>query len=418
MHFDPWGQRQNLDGAVWNQWLDMTQPAWADAMLDITPRGFTGHEHLDQHGIIHMNGRIYDPRLGRFLQADPFIEDTGTLNRYTYVHNNPLSYTDPSGFFSLKKFVRTVASVAVAAFAPQFLPFASLVNVAVAGGLAGYIATGTINGALFGSFSAMAFHGIGVGFDKIPAKSALRGSFLGTKFSSIGLALKSVAHGLTGGVLSTVQGGKFVHGFAAAGVTQFASGGINLIGGTGFSPLRVVAAAVLGGTVSEISGGKFANGAVTGAFSRAFNDEPNVNRGESPVDRRIGEGSESFELVDRDALLVFEALGVGDQRLDQLRNSMPLDQEVLDIAIEGLAAASLGNGELNRMAETAANMASTPLRARSIRFTLRSAHSRGEFSPDDLREVLNSRFDGVGQAMRTAAGLRIKNRLDRHLLGY
>nr|WP_277347458.1 RHS repeat-associated core domain-containing protein [Wenzhouxiangella sp. XN79A] len=54
-------------------------------MTDLTPRGFTGHEHLDRHGLIHMNGRVYDPRLGRFLQADPFVEDTGTLNRYTAI---------------------------------------------------------------------------------------------------------------------------------------------------------------------------------------------------------------------------------------------------------------------------------------------------------------------------------------------
>ena len=37
----------------------------------IAARGFTGHEMLDAVGIIHMNGRIYDPKLGRFMQADP-----------------------------------------------------------------------------------------------------------------------------------------------------------------------------------------------------------------------------------------------------------------------------------------------------------------------------------------------------------
>ena len=49
-----------------------------------------------------MNGRVYDPLLGRFLSADPFIQDpmdTQGLNRYSYVKNNPLAYTDPSGFF-------------------------------------------------------------------------------------------------------------------------------------------------------------------------------------------------------------------------------------------------------------------------------------------------------------------------------
>ena len=48
-------------------------PVWAQSAIDITPRGYTGHEHVDEMGIIHMNGRIYDALLGRFLQADPFV---------------------------------------------------------------------------------------------------------------------------------------------------------------------------------------------------------------------------------------------------------------------------------------------------------------------------------------------------------
>ena len=75
--------------------------------------------------------------------------------------------------------------------------------------------------------------------------------------------------------MSELQGGKFGHGFWAAGFTQAFSGPIGGIdsGTEGFSPARVVAAAIVGGTASELSGGKFANGAMTGAFSRAFNDE-------------------------------------------------------------------------------------------------------------------------------------------------
>ena len=51
-----------------------------------------------------MNGRVYDPTLGRFLSADPFVPNptaTQSFNRYSYVNNNPLSYTDPSGFWGL-----------------------------------------------------------------------------------------------------------------------------------------------------------------------------------------------------------------------------------------------------------------------------------------------------------------------------
>lgn len=62
---------------------------------------------VDEVGIIHMNGRIYDAKLGRFLQADPFLQaplNTQSLNRYSYVINNPLAYTDPSGFEFFKEF--------------------------------------------------------------------------------------------------------------------------------------------------------------------------------------------------------------------------------------------------------------------------------------------------------------------------
>ena len=66
-----------------------------------TARGFTGHEHLDNLGLIHMNGRVYDPVLGRFLSPDPYVQspyDSQSLNRYSYVANNPLSAVDPSGY--------------------------------------------------------------------------------------------------------------------------------------------------------------------------------------------------------------------------------------------------------------------------------------------------------------------------------
>jgi RHS repeat-associated protein len=70
--------------------------------LTILDRGYTGHEHLQSVGLIHMNGRLYDPKLHRFLQPDNYVQDpfnTQNYNRYGYVLNNPLKYTDPSGEF-------------------------------------------------------------------------------------------------------------------------------------------------------------------------------------------------------------------------------------------------------------------------------------------------------------------------------
>lgn len=80
---------------------------WADrpdakiASTATTPKGFTQHEHLNAVKLIHMNGRAYDYELGRFLSVDPIIQfptNSQSLNPYSYIVNNPLSGTDPTGY--------------------------------------------------------------------------------------------------------------------------------------------------------------------------------------------------------------------------------------------------------------------------------------------------------------------------------
>ncbi len=70
---------------------------WAAATITAyEQRGYTGHEHLDDIGIIHMNGRIYSPKLGRMLSPDPVTQAPNNgqnYNRYTYAYNNPLNLT-------------------------------------------------------------------------------------------------------------------------------------------------------------------------------------------------------------------------------------------------------------------------------------------------------------------------------------
>jgi len=51
--------------------------------------------------LYNYNGRLYDPVIGRFISADPFVQapfDPQSLNRFSYVRNNPLIYTDPTGY--------------------------------------------------------------------------------------------------------------------------------------------------------------------------------------------------------------------------------------------------------------------------------------------------------------------------------
>jgi RHS repeat-associated protein len=82
-------------------WTGVPTAAELAKIAAVTRDGFTGHEHLDNLGLIHMNGRVYDPSLGRFLSADPYVTrpfDGQGLNRYSYVLNNPLAFGDPSGY--------------------------------------------------------------------------------------------------------------------------------------------------------------------------------------------------------------------------------------------------------------------------------------------------------------------------------
>lgn len=72
-------------------------------IASVTRRGFTGHEMVGGQslGLIHMNGRVFDSTIGRFLSADPIVQApyfSQSLNRYSYLFNNPFSGTDPSGF--------------------------------------------------------------------------------------------------------------------------------------------------------------------------------------------------------------------------------------------------------------------------------------------------------------------------------
>lgn len=93
--FDAHGARRGANGT------GVPSSGELATMRDVTRRGFTDHEHLDSTGLIHMNGRAYDPRIGRFLSTDPVVQAPYSAqgrNRYSYVADNPLRYVDPSGF--------------------------------------------------------------------------------------------------------------------------------------------------------------------------------------------------------------------------------------------------------------------------------------------------------------------------------
>ncbi len=93
--FKAYGERR---GANWTG--SPSAGDWTN-IANTTRRGYTGHTMVDNFSLIHMNGRMFDPMLGRFMSADPFIpapDSTQSFNRYSYVRNRPLSLIDPSGY--------------------------------------------------------------------------------------------------------------------------------------------------------------------------------------------------------------------------------------------------------------------------------------------------------------------------------
>ena len=223
--------------------------------LASTTRGFTGHEMLDGLDVIHMNGRIYDPTLGRFLQADPVIQapdNPQNWNAYTYVFNNPYRYTDPTGMIGQEERQWLGAMVAIAASiwtggaslswwgAGMTVGQAIAINVA-AGFASGAISTQSMQGGLMGAYMSL-------------ANMATGGSV--------------IAGALMGGVLSSLQGGSFGSGFLSAGLVAMAMPAIKInISG---QVRQALVGALAGGTISQLTGGKFANGAVSGVLQVAM----------------------------------------------------------------------------------------------------------------------------------------------------
>lgn len=268
--YDPWGKRT----AVY-----LTSVLANFTYSEPTDRGYTGHKHIKDLDIIHMGGRIYDPTLGRFLQADPNIQaplDSQSYNRYAYVRNNPMSMTDPSGYFFkslfgfVKKYWRIIAAAVITYFTAGaaagwaaswgFGAVGTMANSIVAGAMTGFIggavATGSLKGAMYGALSGAVFGAIG---------NQIHGAE-GTK-NAWSTGEQMFAHGVAGGVMSSLQGGKFGHGFISAGLMK----GVGKIE-TSATLGRTLIQAIAGGTISRLTGGKFGNGAITAAIQYLVNE--------------------------------------------------------------------------------------------------------------------------------------------------
>lgn len=296
--YDPFGKRRAAGGAYdanGNLVID-----WNNTNSG-TDRGYTGHEHLDDVGVIHMNGRIFDPRLGVFMQADPYIQDPMNLqnfNRYTYCYNNPMTCTDPSGYFSLRKVLRKAAVAWLFSMDPVGFMLARKVARTKVGYQLGAVAIGVVS-AVFCNGGAAACNAVGqaiwAGFAGQSFSSAVRvGLISGATSMAMGqvgntwntatvngvapsagtVFMNTVGHGVVGCGSSMLSGGKCGSGAVGGAFSAaWANYGTGLAEGKSISAMvqNTVTSAIVGGVGSSLSGGDFWNGARTGAFGYLFN---------------------------------------------------------------------------------------------------------------------------------------------------
>lgn len=250
-HYDAWGNLTHLkigDAAIIT---DKSLIANTSLLID---RGYTGHEHFMGVGIIHMNGRLYDPLLRRFLNADEHIQDpnnTQNYNKYGYVLNNPLMYNDPSG---------------------EFLPFLAIPIVkAIFIAAVSYTATLLITGSKFNIlnlYSTIVMSLISAGI------TTVIGDVFSTTATTVGNeALRSLVHATAQGTLSFMQGDNFFTAAASAFLSSFASFGYTkAIGEVANSGVGQVAFSMFSGGVGHaLAGGNFWEGVKIGAIVSIFN---------------------------------------------------------------------------------------------------------------------------------------------------
>ncbi|WP_370901325.1 T6SS effector amidase Tae4 family protein [Chryseobacterium gossypii] len=262
-HFDAWGNFTHLqigNGAI------ITDKNIIDNASLLMDRGYTSHEHFAEVGIIHMNGRLYDPLLRRFLNADENIQDpynTQNYNKYGYVMNNPLMFNDPSGEFIVES--AFLSAVIIGAMVASF-SYTIMTSISGQNWDLGQFFKST----LFGAASAAVTYGIGSVF----VSSAGTATQIATELGKFGtIMVQGAAHAVAQGVLSLMQGQDFVSAFTSGLFGSYGASAFSAVAGKfASSAVGVIASgAVLGGVGSELTGGNFWQGAAIGGVVAGLN---------------------------------------------------------------------------------------------------------------------------------------------------
>ena len=253
--FDAWGNREF---AVKNPTI-------------VFDRGYTGHEHLTEFGLINMNGRVYDPILGRFLSPDPYVQAPGysqSYNRYMYAFGNPMLFTDPDG--EIAWFIPMIVGAGI-----------SVITNGISNKINGEkFFKGAGKAALIGGISGLASFGIG---NIVSSMQAAGASVFETMFT------QTFLHSYMGGVTAAMNGSDLGAGMLSGALGSLASAGTGALlqkvsnriaaGAAAIKPgdklimgaTMIGSGTVMGGVGSVLAGGKFWDGARQGAISSALN---------------------------------------------------------------------------------------------------------------------------------------------------
>ncbi|OWP82982.1 hypothetical protein BWK59_12960 [Flavobacterium davisii] len=296
-HFDAWG---NL----------------THGSMQVLDRGYTIHEHLQEVGLIHMNGRLYDPMLRRFLNADEHIQDptnTQCYNKYGYVMNNPLMFSDPDGEYAVGVAIAVAALVAVLSY--------TVTIYARDGSLRHWKLGDAYVSAIYGAFSGTVTFGVGSIFSAAGGTTTALAESIKGVAGGAGLAVvQAGAHAVTQGVLSSVQGGNF---WSAALSGAFGSLGASAFGAIGGDFAKstvgtITFGAISGGVGAELSGGNFWQGVVIGGIVVGLNhamhnalDEGPEGEGPKPKKYSVRKGTVEPSLA-KAVEVEGNALGVTD----------------------------------------------------------------------------------------------------------
>jgi RHS repeat-associated protein len=232
IEYDPWGKTSRNEGN------------------GDPERRFTGQILDPESGLYYYGARYYDPELARFISPDPIVPSPGdpqSLNRYSYVRNNPVKYIDPTGH----SFWSAIGNFFKNLFRRPEVFFATLIVGLVTGGLA-YTFLVPALGIALGSWGAFAVAGaVGGAFAGLTSAGMTGGNlWQGALMGGIAGAVGGAVGGWVGGgeiTFGGVTAGAFAGGFVSGGLGTAFNGGnffqnamVGAIGST------VVAAAMYG----------------------------------------------------------------------------------------------------------------------------------------------------------------------------